>query len=108
MADEIEYWQQVVLFSVLDANPPLKVIKGFIKYMWATMDINKILHVRKGVFLVRFDGLHDKQMVQGQAVYYFDSKPFLVKGQNPGMDMHTEAIKSLPLWVQFLNSDVKY
>ena len=41
-------------------------------------------------------------------MYYFNSKPFLVKGWNPEIDMHTEAIKSLPLWAQLPDLDVKY
>jgi len=52
--------------------------------------------------------LLDKQMVERRGVYYSDSKPFLLKGWNPEMDMHTEEIKSLPLWVQFPDLDVKY
>ena len=77
-------------------------MQGFIKRIWATLDIDKIIHVCRGVFLVRFGNLQDKQMVEGRRLYYFDSKPFIVKGWNPEMDMHTEAIKSLPLWFSFL------
>ena len=47
-------------------------------------------------------------MMERRGVYYFDSKPVLVKGWNPEMDMHTEEIKSLPLWLQFPNLDVKH
>ncbi|KAJ8436173.1 hypothetical protein Cgig2_034201 [Carnegiea gigantea] len=91
---EIEYWQQAVLWSVLGANPPFEVIKGFINRIWASMDIDKIIH--------------DKQTVEKRGVYFVDSKPFFVKGWNPEMDVHTETIQSLPLWVQFPDLDVKY
>jgi len=64
VAAEIEYWQQVVLCSVLGANPPFEVMQGFIKRILATPDIDKITHVCKGVFLVRFGDLQDKQMVE--------------------------------------------
>lgn len=46
--------------------------------------------------------------MEKRGVYFFDSKPFIVKGWNPEMDLHTEDIKSLPLWIQFPNLDVKY
>ena len=92
VATEIECWQQVVLCSILGTNPPFKVMQGFIKRNWGALDIDEIIHVRRGVFLVRFGNLQDKQMVERRGVYYFDSKPFLVKGWNPEMDTHTEKI----------------
>jgi len=99
VAAETEYWQQAILCSVLGTNLPFEVMQGFIKRVWAALDIVKIMHVRRGVFLVRFGSLQDKQMVERRGVCYFDCIPFLVKGWNPEMDMHTEEIKSLPLWV---------
>ncbi|KAJ8420659.1 hypothetical protein Cgig2_021461 [Carnegiea gigantea] len=95
---EVEYWQNVVLCSVLGTNSPFEVIKGFLNRIWSDFAIYKILHVRKGVFLVRFENLQDKQQVEKRGIYYFDNKPFLVKAWNPKMDLHTETIKSLPLW----------
>jgi len=76
--------------------------------MWGTLGIDEIINVQRGVLLVQFGNLQDKQMVERREVYYFDSKPFLIKGWNPEMDMHMEEIKSLPLWVQFYVLDVKY
>ena len=46
--------------------------------------------------------------MEKRGVYYFDSKPFIVKGWNPKMDLNIKSIKSLPLWVQFLDLDIKY
>ena len=37
-----------------------------------------------------------------------DRQPFLVKGWNLEMDLHTETISSLPLWVQLPYLDIKY
>jgi len=72
------------------------------------MDIDKIQVVRKGVFLVRFGNLTDKQVVEKRGFYYFDNKPLLVKSWNPAMDLQTETQKSLPLWVRFPDLDIKY
>ena len=105
---EIEYWQHAVLCSVLGANPLFEVMQGFFKRIWAAVDIDKINHVRGGVFVVCFGNLQDRKMVKRRGICYFDSQPFFVKGWNPEMDMHTEEIKSLPLWVQFPDLDVRY
>ncbi|KAJ8419812.1 hypothetical protein Cgig2_000653 [Carnegiea gigantea] len=41
-------------------------------------------------------------------MFYFDAKPFLVKGWNPQMDLHTKCIKSLPIWVQLPELDIRF
>ena len=61
------------------------------------MLINKILLVRKGVLLLRFENLQDKEQVVKKGVYFFDSKPFMVNDWNPDMDLQTENIETLPL-----------
>ena len=40
--------------------------------------------------------------------YFFYRKPFLVKGWNPNMGLQTESIRSLPLWIQLPDLDIKY
>ena len=106
--DEIQYWQSAVLYTVLGANPPFEVMKGYFNRIWAAYAIDRILYVRKGVFLVRFANLQDKIAVEKRGFYFFDSKPMLVKGWNPHMDLQSETIRSLPLWVQLPALDIKY
>ncbi|KAJ8429998.1 LOW QUALITY PROTEIN: hypothetical protein Cgig2_033923 [Carnegiea gigantea] len=69
--------------------------------IWATYEIDKIIRVRRGVFL-------GKILVEEKVVYFFDAKPFLVKGWNPEMDLKTEEIKSLAIWIQLADLDVKF
>ena len=96
---EINFLQQAVLCSVLGANPPFEVLQGFIKKIWAKYAIDKIIVVSKRVFLVRFLSMHDKLDVVKKGVFYFGSKPLIVKGWNPEMDIHTDDISSLSIWV---------
>ena len=96
---EIDYWQRAVLCSVLGANPPFAVMQGFIKRIWSAYELDKIIQVRKGVFLVCFVRMQDKTTVEKKGMSYFDSKPFLVKGWNLEMELFIESIKSLPLWI---------
>ncbi|KAJ8424344.1 hypothetical protein Cgig2_015610 [Carnegiea gigantea] len=79
---------------ILGANPPFEVIKGFINRVCENLLINKILLLRNGVFLVRFENLQDKEQVVKKGVYFFDNKPFL-------------SIKSLPLWIRLPDLDIK-
>ncbi|KAJ8420572.1 hypothetical protein Cgig2_025919 [Carnegiea gigantea] len=98
---KIEREDNAVLCYVLGANPPYEIMQGFIKRIWRAFEIDKILQIRKGVFLVRFGSLQDKLTVEKRGVYYFDGKPLVVKGSNPQMDLQTENIKSLPIWVHY-------
>ena len=83
-------------------------MQGFIQRIWSAYELDKIILVRKGVFMVRFMHMQDKSTVEKKGLYYFDSKIFLVKGWNLEMDLHNTSIKSLPLWVQLPDLDVKY
>ena len=46
--------------------------------------------------------------VTQRGIYFFDSKPFVIKLWNENMEMNVEAIQSLPLWVQFPVLDIRY
>ena len=86
---EIDYWNNAVLGTVLGANPPLEIITGFINHIWKAYDIDKIIQVRRGIFLIRFQHFHEKLEVEKRGIYYFNSKPFIVKSWNPEMDLQT-------------------
>lgn len=47
-------------------------------------------------------------MVENRGVFFFYNKPILLKGWNANMDLQTGSITSLPIWVQFLDLDLKY
>ncbi|KAJ8435084.1 hypothetical protein Cgig2_033624 [Carnegiea gigantea] len=106
--DEIAYWSSSVLCSVLGANPPFVIIQAFIKRIWAQYEIEQILLVRNGIFLVRFKNIQDKQTVEKGGFYFFDNKLFVVKRWNANLDMNNENLHSLPLWIRLPNLELKY
>ncbi|KAJ8419819.1 hypothetical protein Cgig2_022215 [Carnegiea gigantea] len=79
---ETAYWQFVMLCLVLGSNPPLEIIKGFIRCTWKAFDIHKICLVRKGVYLVRINSLNDQMTVVQRGVYFLIRNPSLL---NPRM-----------------------
>ncbi|KAJ8419839.1 hypothetical protein Cgig2_030550 [Carnegiea gigantea] len=76
IAPEVEYWQSIILCSVLGVNPPLETNLEI-------LPIDKICLVKRGVFLVRFAYLDDQLSFVQKGVYYVDHKPLLVKAWNP-------------------------
>ncbi|KAJ8430097.1 hypothetical protein Cgig2_022699 [Carnegiea gigantea] len=83
---EIEFWEQAVICSISGANPPFSVMEGFFKRIWSAFEIDRILMVKRGMFLVRFLNLEDKQAVEKRGMHFFDNKPLLVKGWNAALD----------------------
>ncbi|KAJ8420802.1 hypothetical protein Cgig2_011601 [Carnegiea gigantea] len=91
---ELEYWQTSVICSVLGANPPLEVMEGFLRRFWHSQTIDKIGLVKNGLFLVHFHNMDDQLLV--------------VKKGNPELDLQTETLTFLPMWVQFHELELKY
>jgi len=54
---EIDYWEHAVICSILGANPSFSVMEGFLKRIWNAYEIDRILMVNRGLFLVRFSNL---------------------------------------------------
>ncbi|KAJ8421837.1 hypothetical protein Cgig2_004340 [Carnegiea gigantea] len=57
---DVDYWENAILCGVMGSNPPFVVIDGFVHCIWKSMEIDKVIMVRKGVFLVRFTNMHYK------------------------------------------------
>ncbi|KAJ8431113.1 LOW QUALITY PROTEIN: hypothetical protein Cgig2_015681 [Carnegiea gigantea] len=71
---------------------------GYFGRIWEAYDIDKIILVKKG---------SSKQAGSGkEGVYFFNTKPRVLKRSNREMDLRTEAIKSLPIWLPDL--DIKH
>ncbi|KAJ8422255.1 LOW QUALITY PROTEIN: hypothetical protein Cgig2_025875 [Carnegiea gigantea] len=85
VTSEIDYWSQAVLCCVLGANPPLGVIEGYVRRIWSQFVIDKVIAARKGLYLVRFKAMVDKDEVLKKGISYFDRKPFIV--QFPELDV---------------------
>ncbi|KAJ8426160.1 hypothetical protein Cgig2_032642 [Carnegiea gigantea] len=95
VASEINYWNQAILCTVLEANPPLG---GFIRRIWNQYGIDKVVAAWKGLYLVRFHSLEDKEAVLQKGIYYFDGKPFIINAWNEELELDESSINSLPIW----------
>ena len=60
---EVKYWESAVACYVLGASPPLSVVTGFIKRIWNGMAIDRIIMLKNGVILVRFDSIEMRDRV---------------------------------------------
>lgn len=70
IASNIEYWRTAVISYVLGAPPsppPLpQVIQGFIQRLWKKHGTNKMVMLKNGINLVRFETMEGKnEVLQG-------------------------------------------
>ncbi|XP_021857550.2 uncharacterized protein [Spinacia oleracea] len=88
--EEIDFWNSVVVCYIVGVNPPME---GFIRRIWKQLNADKVVMVRKGVFLVRFLTMDSRDKVL-TGHYFFDSKPLILKPWNPYMDMDKPELQS--------------
>ncbi|XP_056695788.1 uncharacterized protein [Spinacia oleracea] len=97
--EEVEFWMSAVVCYVVGANPPINVMEGFIRRIWKHLNVDKVVMVKRGVFIVRFLTMDSRDKVL-DGHYFFDNKPLIMKPWNSDMDMDKEEVKSVPIWVQ--------
>ncbi|KAG5585408.1 hypothetical protein H5410_045842 [Solanum commersonii] len=90
ITSEIGYWKTVVICYVLGAHPPFPVIQGFIQRLLKKHGINKIVMLKNGFILVRFETMEGKNEVLQGNIFHFDNKPFMVKAWKPEMEFTKE------------------
>ncbi|VFQ87421.1 unnamed protein product [Cuscuta campestris] len=54
LMDIANYWEATLLCCVLGANPPLKIMDGFLRRIWKEYSIEEISVLREGQFVVQF------------------------------------------------------
>ncbi|KAL2931113.1 Proteasome-associated ATPase [Bienertia sinuspersici] len=52
--DEIAYWEMGVVAYVLGFNPHLKLFEGYSHRIWGKSNIDKVIPIKPGIFLIRF------------------------------------------------------
>jgi len=68
-----------VICYVLEANPPFEVIDGYVRRIWKAYAIDKVVLVKRGLYLVRFVNYQDAPTMTQKGLYHFDHKTFIVK-----------------------------
>ncbi|XP_021861971.2 uncharacterized protein [Spinacia oleracea] len=103
---EIDFWNSTVVCYIVGANPPINVMEGFVRRIWGSLKVDKVVLVKKGVYLVRFLSMESRDKVL-KGHYFFDNKPLIVKPWDQDVDMEKEVVQVVPIWIQ-LKLNFKY
>lgn len=104
---EIEYWSNTVVVYVLGAYPPFHVMNGYLHRIWKEYEIDKILQVQRGVFLVRFGAATNREIVIQRGTPTFDRKLVVATPWPEDMELKTD-IHQIFVWVQFPSLPLKF
>ncbi|KAL2925275.1 hypothetical protein RDABS01_028248 [Bienertia sinuspersici] len=94
--EELVYWSSAMVVYVLGANPPFSVFNGYCHRIWGKKGLDKVLLVGKGLYLVRFNSVEQREQIWNDEPKFFDSKPVIMKKWDPDMELHKETIKTVP------------
>lgn len=106
--DEIDYWSTAVVCCVMGSNPPKVVMEGFFKRIWKNKGMEKVALVNKGVFLVRFNSMEEREKIVEEGVLMFDKKTVVIRPWKADIDISKEGMDKVPIWVRLIGLDVKY
>lgn len=74
-------------------------MEGFIRRVWRNQGVDKVVMVKKGVFMVRLRSMEKRDHYQNGNHIFFDNKPVIVKPWKPSIDMVKEDVGTLPTGV---------
>lgn len=106
--DEVVYWENAIVYYVIGSNPPFPVMEGFIRRIWGKKGIHKVVAYGKGLFLVRLKSLAQWDEILARGFQFFDKKPVVMKAWTVDMKLTKEEVKTVPIWIQLHNLDLKY
>ncbi|VFR01191.1 unnamed protein product [Cuscuta campestris] len=106
--DIANYWEATLICCVLGANPPLKIMDGFLRRIWKEYNIEEISVLKEGQFVVQFGKESERDEVLKRKYYFMDNKPMLVQRWKPGWKVNLEELTDIPIWIRLPDLDPKY
>ncbi|XP_074315533.1 uncharacterized protein LOC141651732 [Silene latifolia] len=106
--DQLEFWKSAVYGFVLCANPPVDVVEGFLRRLWAKFPIDRVSFFPNVVFLVRFKTIAARDLVLQQGHFLFNNKPLIVRPWSEDVLLEKSEVKDVPVWVRLHNLPLKF
>lgn len=89
---EIDYWKFAVVCYNVGVKPLFRIFDGFIRRMWGTFGVEKVVMRDKRVFMVRFRSEGEKVKAMEASPIFYDGKPVIMKEWTPDLDVLAEDI----------------
>src|SRR5688572_26648021 len=83
-------------------------MEGFFRRIWGPKGIDKIAQTSRGIFIVRFHIIQNRDKVIEEGIQMFDRKPVIIKAWKSGIEMSKIMVDKVPIWIRLPNLDLKY
>uniref|UniRef100_A0A803N8Z5 DUF4283 domain-containing protein n=1 Tax=Chenopodium quinoa TaxID=63459 RepID=A0A803N8Z5_CHEQI len=107
MENEIEIesakWASSLILYVIGETPTIKDLNTDIANQWKVSHPPEIFYHSEGYFVIRFKEMEDRNRVLYSGPYTIANKPVIVKPWEMDFDFQKEALRMVPIWIQFPN-----
>lgn len=103
IADELLYWDNVVILFALGENLSMHAVKKFMETTWNFVSLPELYYNEAGFFFVKFKNGDDKEKVMTSGPYFIYGKPLFIRYWTPDFEIKEDLLRILPLWVTFPN-----
>lgn len=92
------FWDVIFLF----------VMEGFFKRIWGKWRINRVVFLKKRIYIVRFYNMESRKKVLEEGVLMFGKKFLIVELWSFNMDVKKIDVKKVSILVKFRDFEIKY
>ena len=96
------------MIFVIGQNPHPKSIEGFSRRIWGNLNIDKIIPVKRGVYLIRFLNNESRDKALNMKNLLFDNSPVFLKSWTEGMNFDKAEFEDVPIWINIYDLPLKY
>lgn len=89
-------------------NPHISKFDGFCRRIWGKTNIDKVILIKKGIFLIQFLNNETKSKALKMSNILCDNKPVFVNQWQDCMDYDSAEFHKVPIWVHLPHLPVKY
>ncbi|XP_021762901.1 uncharacterized protein LOC110727631 [Chenopodium quinoa] len=79
-----------------------------IERIWGDKNVDKVIPLKKGIFLIRFLNNETKEKALNAWHVMFDKRPVFLKQWEDGMELSADEFTRVPVWVQLPKLPLKY
>ena len=105
---EIEYWRLSVVACVIGRNPNIGLMDGYARRMWGFNNVDKVIPVKYGVFLIRFLNKEARDRALEMTNLLLDSFPIFIRQWEEGINLEAWTFDKVPIWVRTYELPLKY
>lgn len=105
---KLKFWENALIMYVIGSELTMTAMKKFMQTTWNFVALPDIYFNEEGYFIINLKSKTNKEDVLRRGPYTIFKKPMFFQDWNPHFNMKVDAIRVLPIWVNFHQLPLKY